>query len=152
MLTPLESLDVEEVPDVASRAVRRFRLHVVLFTVGCVLTAAAVGGVVVRWVTKDQIQTQATGWTPAQTAVLNDLVDICATPTFDLGNLQVGVLDATTIDGGGTALHLVVNGPISEQRDDSGGGSSVRTTSFTIADASGVWQVEAQPGATWGEV
>ena len=67
-------------------------------------------------------------------------------------SLQVGVLDATTIDGGGTALHLVVHGPVAEQRNDGAGGSSVRTASFTIADASGVWQVEAQPGATWGEV
>jgi hypothetical protein len=151
MMTDLGPLGTDDVPDVASRAVRRFRLHVVLFTVACVLGAAILSGMVVRWATRDLVQTHATGWTAAQTAVLNDLVGICSTPTFTVGGLQVGLLDAAKMSGGGTALHLAVHGPITDQRSIGDADSAVRSTSFRVAGEQKTWGVMAQPGATWGE-
>jgi hypothetical protein len=150
MLPDLEPLGTEDVPDVAARAIRRFRFHVVVFTVLCVIGAAVMTGMVVGWATKDSLQTEATGWNAAQTAVLNDLVGVCTTPTFTFGQLRVGVLDAVKMEGGGTAFHLVVNGPIAEQRVDPSG-SAVRTTSFGVVGGSNVAPVNVQPGATWGE-
>jgi hypothetical protein len=154
--TPLDlrSLDSGEAPDLARRAVRRFRLHVVLFTVLCVVVASVAVGMVVAWTLKDRPQTRAIGWTPAQTAVLNDLVGICRTPTWDFGDLEVGLLDAVRMEGGAYALHFALHGPVAEQRDTDDGSSYRETTSIMAVDGTGapIGQAQAQPGATWGEV
>jgi hypothetical protein len=150
----LKVLDPGDPPDVAGRAVRRFRLHVVLSTVVCVVAGSIVAGALIAWLLKDEPQTEAIGWSPAQTAILNDLVGICDTPTYTFGDLEVGLTGAVRMPDGGYALHFLLRGPVTIQRETDDGGGFRTFTSIIATEGEGarVGQVSAQAGATWGEV
>ena len=102
----------------------------------------------------DDQQTEAIGWSPAQTAILNDHVGVCGTPTYVFGDLEVGLANAVRMDGGGYALLFLLSGPVTVQHETDDGGAFVRTTSIiaTEGDDPRVGQVGARPGATWGEI
>jgi hypothetical protein len=150
----LDLLDPDDPPDLVRPAVRRFRVRVVLFTVGCVLLAAALAGWGVKaYVDHEHRFTIEDAMSPAQLALVMDPEGNCRTPTYRVGPLEVTLLDTAPMSGGRLAMHFVVHGEqLAEQRDQPNG-SSFR--SFTLirseADTSGVGQVSVAPRATWGE-
>src|SRR4051812_6055559 len=156
MFTPLDSLDVDDVPDVASRAVRRFRLHVVLFTVAAVVGAVLLTswGVVAVVHSRDHFDREELLSAP-QWAIAEDITGAsCATPSYQVGTSEVTLLQAAPMSGGLWALHFVIDGnghPLIVQRHTSDGGSFRSSTSLVPVGGGTQGQIIGPRGATWGE-
>jgi hypothetical protein len=93
---------------------------------------------------------------PAQTAILTTGGTNCDTPTYIFGETDVTLLQLAPLDGGGWALHLIVEGsaPLTEERpfgDDSGSASRFTTLSVEGSDLP-AGSVLTQPGVKVGEV
>src|SRR3954471_4131879 len=136
----LASLDPGEPPDLVRPAVRRFRWKVVTFTVASVLIASAVAG----WGTKAVLDYQnrftiEDAMPNGMAALILDARGNCSTPTYDVGDLQVALLDTAPMPGRRLALHFVVHGSkLSVQRREPDGSSfRVLTAISPTRDAAG---------------
>jgi hypothetical protein len=152
----LQALDPGEPPDLVSDAVRRFRVRVVLFTVVAIVGAVAltIWAVTAVLHSRDHFEREDLLSAP-QWAVAEDLVGrSCATPTYNVGTIDVTLLQAAPMPGGGWALHLVLDGngsPLVVERNTSDGGSFASWTTL-VPPAGGLQgRVTGQPGVTWGE-
>src|SRR4051794_13792740 len=150
----LASLDPGEPPDLVRPAVRRFRGRGVTFTVVCILFTTALAA----WATKSVVSYQhrftiEDAMPHGMAALLLDARGNCTTPTYNVGEVQIALLDTAPMSGGRLALHFVVHGKGLSVRRDQPDGSSFRamTTISPTEDPSGVAQVPVMPRATWGE-
>lgn len=149
----LKPLAPADPPDLVHGAVRRFRLHVVLFTTVAIVGAVALTawGATAIVHARNQAQEREAIISPPQRAIAEDLVGhTCRTPTYAVDGADVTLLQAAPMSGGGWALHFVVDGkgsPLAVQRD----GSPFWTTLVPVSEAANQGRVSVQPGATWGE-
>jgi hypothetical protein len=149
----LQSLDPGDPPDQARKAVRRFRVHVVLFTVVAVVGASSL----TAWAIARTLSDRSTGTVAMQVDPLRGALlygRSCRGSGSTFPDMQIGVLQMARMPGGTLAAHLVVHSdaPLTEQRDQPDGSSFARFTSIaSTAGGANVANVEAAPGATWGD-
>jgi hypothetical protein len=154
----LQRLDPGEPPELVRGAVRRFRFHVVAFTVlaivgAVVLTAWGAAAVVDA---RHRAEEREGIFSPAHRAIAEDLVGrSCETPTYAVGGVDVTLLQMAPMPDGGWAIHFVLDGngrPLTVQRNYPDGSSyAVWTTLVPVTGGASQGQVSSKPGLTWGE-
>lgn len=150
----LRTLEPADLPDLVGPAVRRFRWRVVLFTVVTVVVVSALSA----WLAATLTSKHPLGYAEARTtqeqaAILNGQ-GICRTPSFLMGNTTVALIGAARMPDGGTALRFIVHSGnrLTQERHQSDGSSFARFTTIKAAvEGSSLGNVQAQPGADWGE-
>jgi len=154
----LQSLDPGEPPDLVEGAVRRFRIHVVLFTVLAIVGTAVLvtwGAVTVVHARNRAELREQTLWGEPQRTIMDLGAFNCETPTYSVGSVYVTLLQSAPMPGGGWALHFVVegkDGPLTVERTEPDGSSFPRrTTLVPVGSTESLGTVYTQPGATWGE-
>jgi len=156
-LTPL---DPGAPPELVRGAIQRFRWRVVLTTVAAIVVAAvgsawiAVSIVHARNAADVNIGSKALPAAQRAIVVSGGGVN-CETPTYRVAYARVTLLQAAPIQGGGWALHFVVDGrghPVAVQRHIPDGESFRRSMTLVPVGAEQTpSQVVAMSGATWGE-
>lgn len=108
----LQLLDPDETPEVVQGAIRRFRWRVVLLTVVVVVLAASLTSWGVASYLRSKEIARGSRQHPAEQIAIIDRAGAysCETPTFRVGRVEIGLLQAAPMPGGGFALHLVAHG------------------------------------------
>ncbi len=108
----LRSLEPDETPEVVTRAMRRFRWRLVLFTVIAIVTAASLTAWgVAAFLRSREIAGRSRQLSAPQLAIYDRMgASSCETPTFRVGGVEIGLLQIAPMPHGGWALHLVAHG------------------------------------------
>jgi hypothetical protein len=144
----LKLLDPEDSPDVVTGAIRRFRWQVVLFTVAAVIVAVSLTVWGVASYLESKEVASRSRQLPAEQLAIIDWAGAysCETPTYQVGRVEIGLLQLAPMPDGGFAMHLVAHG-----EEPFANGTGRFMAAGAVGDDVEFGHFAAQAGMSWAE-